>query len=377
MTLDEATRQDSEYILGGIELDGEGHVDMAVLCHGRRFHIEFGPADLREPDQLTPSKLEKEFVALSQAVDDVSFITGCGSPAKGNSYDVDVNEKDQPEPEKEDTNSYTSGCEEDALETWILKPFLQHHIFREFAPENSQPILSSLDDVINPPTLSFTLKVVHGELVPVRLPVRLKTLSWYSRPACMEASLSWSACPKVEPQDVPLIDRLRPQNTNFVMFRGKKCWFKPVKPDVSDIVYTREVDTLMQIKKIGLDNHIRVAGLQGLVMAKEAGHIYGFLLDAVSDGGRVWDRFDDPLLLRQQWYDDVTGMIRLLHSANIVWGDFKPQNMLIDKEDRVWLVDFGGGITHGWVDEEKMETMEGDLQGLARFKTYLHLEQKV
>jgi hypothetical protein len=45
-------------------------------------------------------------------------------------------------------------------------------------------------------------------------------------------------------------------------------------------------------------------------------------------------------------------MICLLRSANIVWGDFKPQDMLIDKEDKVWLVDFGGGLTHGWVERE-------------------------
>jgi len=377
MTPDEATRKEPEYILGGIELDGESYVDMAVLVHRRRFHIQISPADLREPGHSTPSKLENEFVALSQAVDDTYFVTGCESPARGDGCDVDMKEKGQPDPDEEDTNSCTSGCEEDALETWIIKPYLQHHIFRKFAPENSQPLLSTLNDVINPPTLSFTLKVVHRELVPVQFPVRPKTLSWYSRPACMEASLSWSACARVKPQDVPFIDRQRPQNTNLVMFRGTKCWFKPVKPDVSDRVYTREVDTLMQIRKIGLDNHIRVAGLRGLVMAEEAGHIHGFLLDAVSDGGRVWDRYDDPLPLRQRWYDDVARMIRILHSANIVWGDFKPQNMLIDKEDRVWLVDFGGGMTHGWVDREKMETMEGHLQGLARFRTYLLLEQKI
>jgi hypothetical protein len=245
-----------------VHKDGESHVDMAVLVHGRRFHIKFGPSDLRETGQSTPSALENEFVALSQAVDDRCLITSwCESPAKADGCDIDMKEKNQPEPDEEDINSCTSGSGEDALETWILKPFLEHHIFRKFAPEISQPLLSTLYDVINPPTISFTLKVVHGEPVPVQFPVRPKTLIWYSRPACIEASLSWSRCPRVKPQNVPLMDRLRPQNTNLVLFRGKKCWFKPVKPDVSDRVYTREVDTLMQIRKIGLDNHIRVAGL--------------------------------------------------------------------------------------------------------------------
>jgi hypothetical protein len=32
------------------------------------------------------------------------------------------------------------------------------------------------------------------------------------------------------------------------------------------------------------------------------------------------------------------------------------------------LIDFGGGMTDGWMDNDKMETKEGDLQGLTRLK---------
>ncbi len=45
-------------------------------------------------------------------------------------------------------------------------------------------------------------------------------------------------------------------------------------------------------------------------------------------------------------------MLGLLHAVDIVWGDFKAENMLADEDDNVWLIDFGGGTTHGWVDEE-------------------------
>lgn len=36
-----------------------------------------------------------------------------------------------------------------------------------------------------------------------------------------------------------------------------------------------------------------------------------------------------------------------------------------------WLVDFGGSYTRDWVDEERLETVEGDLQGLRRIEEWL------
>jgi hypothetical protein len=40
----------------------------------------------------------------------------------------------------------------------------------------------------------------------------------------------------------------------------------------------------MQIRRAGIGKHIRVAGLQGHVMAGGEGHIHGLLLEALSDG---------------------------------------------------------------------------------------------
>jgi tRNA A-37 threonylcarbamoyl transferase component Bud32 len=121
-------------------------------------------------------------------------------------------------------------------------------------------------------------------------------------------------------------------------------------------------------------NRIRVPMLRALVMSKKEGCIQGLLLDVISDRGTVLERRDDPVALRKRWYNDVAQMLNLLHSAGIVWGDTKPENMLVDEDDNVWLIDFGGGMTDGWVDDENMETKEGDLQGLARFKEFLDLK---
>lgn len=62
-------------------------------------------------------------------------------------------------------------------------------------------------------------------------------------------------------------------------------------------------------------------------------------------------------------------MISKLHAADIVWGDFKPENMLIDK-NVVWLIDL---LRVGLIDSENMETKKGNLQGLATLKKFLGL----
>ncbi|KAK1948708.1 hypothetical protein LY78DRAFT_39560, partial [Colletotrichum sublineola] len=56
----------------------------------------------------------------------------------------------------------------------------------------------------------------------------------------------------------------------------------------------------------------------------------------------------------------------------IIWGDVKAENVLIDREDNAWIIDFGGSYTPGWVDKEKAGTLAGDAQGLAKILDILH-----
>ena len=55
----------------------------------------------------------------------------------------------------------------------------------------------------------------------------------------------------------------------------------------------------------------------------------------------------------------------------LVWGDAKPDNVVIDKKMDAWVVDFEGGWSPDYVDQDKMETVEGDLQGLLRIEKAL------
>ena len=74
--------------------------------------------------------------------------------------------------------------------------------------------------------------------------------------------------------------------------------------------------------------------------------------------------------------DQVTDTLTQLHNAGLVWGDAKPDNILIDKNDDAWVIDFGGGYTRGFVEREKAGTVEGDLQGLERIVEYVLSERE-
>lgn len=68
----------------------------------------------------------------------------------------------------------------------------------------------------------------------------------------------------------------------------------------------------------------------------------------------------------------MTRTLEWLHKANIIWGDVKAANVLIDVNENAWLIDFGGGYTRGWVEKNHMETIEGDLEGLSKIKDLLY-----
>lgn len=100
--------------------------------------------------------------------------------------------------------------------------------------------------------------------------------------------------------------------------------------------------------------------------------IVGILITYIENKGTLYEvapRSDDKH--RRRWATELEGLIGELHAAGIVWGDAKPHNVLVDREDRLWLIDFDGSYTYGWVDEIKKETQEGDLQGIERIKEWM------
>jgi hypothetical protein len=107
---------------------------------------------------------------------------------------------------------------------------------------------------------------------------------------------------------------------------------------------------------------------------RESKRIVGILLTYIENKGTLsevapWS--DCPNEHRHRWAAELQVLIRELHAAGLVWGDAKPHNVLVDRENRLWLIDFDGSYTYGWVDEDKKETQEGDLQGVKRIQEWL------
>ena len=54
-----------------------------------------------------------------------------------------------------------------------------------------------------------------------------------------------------------------------------------------------------------------------------------------------------PLALRQKWDQQISSTVAYLHEASVAWGDSKAENVLVDRYDNAWVIDFGGGYTRG------------------------------
>ncbi|CAJ0551308.1 Ff.00g112380.m01.CDS01 [Fusarium sp. VM40] len=78
-----------------------------------------------------------------------------------------------------------------------------------------------------------------------------------------------------------------------------------------------------------------------------------------------------PATLRGRWLSQINRSVQWLHEEGIVWGDAKADNVLIDKNENAWIIDFGGSYTPGWVDKDKAETLEGDYQGVGKINEML------
>lgn len=142
----------------------------------------------------------------------------------------------------------------------------------------------------------------------------------------------------------------------------------------------REFDCLRKVARSELVNSIRVPRLLGLVTSAETGLIIGILEEYVPTG-----KLSDLRLLedegieasperRQKWATQIWETVDLLHKIGVIWGDGKPDNVLIHEvTDDAWVIDFGGSFTNGWVDEELIETPEGDEQAVGKILEFLKI----
>ncbi|KAI1138885.1 hypothetical protein F5Y05DRAFT_354233 [Hypoxylon sp. FL0543] len=136
-----------------------------------------------------------------------------------------------------------------------------------------------------------------------------------------------------------------------------------------------ELKALVKIEKANFDSEVRTSRLKGLITHGD-GYV-GFLMEKIPTRFASLDPLIEgqegevPLPLRRMWAAQIEYTVAELHKNNIIWKDAKPDNVIIDWNYCAWLIDFGGGFTEPWVDEELYESQEGDLQALRKIRERL------
>ena len=127
------------------------------------------------------------------------------------------------------------------------------------------------------------------------------------------------------------------------------------------------------IRTSQLPSSVRVSRLLGLVR-DEMDTVFGLLLTHIDCEGQTLTcavESGAPEPLRRQWAAEIAQIIHRLHQNGLVWGDAKPDNVLIDRNQNAWVIDFGGGYSEGWVPKNLARTVKGDLVALAKIVDYI------
>ncbi|KAL1864294.1 hypothetical protein VTK73DRAFT_5968 [Phialemonium thermophilum] len=264
---------------------------------------------------------------------------------------------------------------------WVTRPFEQ--LFVELAPppvlpEGRADITITLKDHLYPPFFVFDLCAVDEQLQPHRIET---DFSPYFPPRVwldddyLDEVEKWTTF--YDPADVVLRfgnpeDALFKPPRKVLVNDGKTaCFFKPC---YSTVQTKNELEAYRKIASSKLDPQLRICRLFGLV-TDDNGAVLGLLLTYIDHNGGSLASSVDPHYpspsTKKGWVDELEAAVAELHRAGIVWGDVKAQNVLVDREDHVWITDFGGGYTEGWVERERAGTVEGDLAGLARLREFV------
>lgn len=157
-----------------------------------------------------------------------------------------------------------------------------------------------------------------------------------------------------------------------VIVNGQKLFYKTSWSPFDPI---EEIENYVKIKSSSLPTEeFYISRLFGIV-ADSHGQTKGLLYEVIEtfDHGTLRSAIssDTPTTTRQKWADQIKGTLAKLHGMGVVWGNVKPDNVLIDKDGNAIITDLEGGTTRGWVDREVGGTVQGDMQGMERLMDFI------
>ncbi|KAL9029196.1 MAG: hypothetical protein Q9196_002532 [Gyalolechia fulgens] len=247
-------------------------------------------------------------------------------------------------------------------------------IFREFASiDGNESKALDLDSCLNPETLRLQLVTVAGKPRIIRCTGNGILHSTFPGPhlRITDADLD---LPKISPKQVNVLEKYQGTSIMKVSARGQVMCCKVVD-NQTHMAIDREFRCLRQISAAGFNPPLRIPRLCGLVGAGNDG-VVGILMTDIALNPEtprlgLVDINTVAAPRRQKWANQIEEVIERIHDIGVIWGDAKADNILIDKNDDTWLIDFGGGWTEDWVHPGLADSMDGDLQGLKRILHFL------
>jgi tRNA A-37 threonylcarbamoyl transferase component Bud32 len=282
---------------------------------------------------------------------------------------------EQPTAGKDDSGVRSAEDAEDDLQKWILGPAR-----RRIKKKRQQP---TLDEWYEADTQFFELEVSkEDELCAVEVEASSELKRRISR---LKPEIS---LPKyIRDMDYPWFDSRKltvlagsgsppPYHPTQVRCEetGKTFFFKSVDSNAPKST-KRELWHLNRIAKPDIAGKICAPRLIGLVAKTTSrSHAIGFLQEDIPDPTPLTNHLEAsvPQEKRDAWASEAERMKNVLHKHDIIWGDAKADNFLVDKHDKLWIIDFGGSWTEGWIDPEIKETVEGDDMALEKITNALH-----
>lgn len=366
--------------------DNDNACALTALVNGARYHVIADPKRLNDRSKAgkkISNQYRKLLSSLKEAeADEGEEVNGTKALFVTKNEDIESSSDDSKDSgidvnaaTDEDNDSHEDGPP-GALKRWMLSPLKD-----SFADSSKTNLYDgrTVQDWYHCPTHFYELHIKEGKLQaeedtspPASLTKRTEALipsmplPKYIRELNIPAIKASDVLVVRESSDPPPIHPalVRHKDNDYFLKVVDIHQYKPMK---------REISVMKRIEAEGLQNEMRVPLLRGLVhfTTKESNkspNAMGFLMDAIEDPTPLTHMLDSevPEEKRSKWAEESARMVDLLHQHGIIWGDAKGDNFMVDANDDLWIIDFGGSYTEGWVDPELNETEEGDDMGIRR-----------
>ncbi|EGX89848.1 Protein kinase-like domain [Cordyceps militaris CM01] len=280
-------------------------------------------------------------------------------------FDEGGPEDDDDGPESHGSRHAQPGISIDDCFEWTVQPLLE--TFKELAPEPALASRIMLDAFFSSVSYECRLGAVDERLDPGPIDA-LPT-----EPPFIPDNLSPGATTIEVLSDAP--SRIRDHDPTTVRVHGAEYFFKSLEA-VGEDLGRMEIRKYEDIAKARFGPAVRTSRLFGIAQDAQRA-VKGIMLHRIAEQGTLDSlvRPETPRETRQRWSRQIQQTLGALHDRDIVWGDAKAANVLIDVEGDAWIIDFGGGYTRGWVDEDGAGTIAGDLEGLQNIIRFINAEE--